>query len=276
MHHILEQFNTGLPFPEVFPPNFKTEFPTCDHFSFRNLDHFRHVVSKLTQKEDDYCGISYADALRKLLSGESDFGAKEKATIREEVRANLHRRGLITEEVYEAYRYTVDGTTVTVDVGKFAAGEPDCILSPAREYVSFFYELYVSVSYPYYIKNETIRMNCAKMLAAIEELERQHIFIKINMVCPIRRPSSDGSNMFMDIPLFSHKDPKSVDTMSSVINDRLLRKFIFAVMENYYQDKLVDGYGLALTMDGSFNIGGDFDEVEFFEGIRDAVGFQDV
>jgi hypothetical protein len=173
--------------------------------------------------------------------------------------------------VYEAYRYTVDGTTVTVDVGKYASGEPDCILSPAREYIDFFYELYISVSYPYFIQNSVIRANCAKILAAIEELERKHIFIKIAMVLPIREPAT-GRNFFADVPLFSHKEMKSVDHMSSVINDRLLRKFFFAVLENYYESDLRGTYGLAQEIDGSLNIGDDFDEVKFFQDIVAAVG----
>lgn len=272
MHKILEQFNTGLPFPDTFPESFHKVFGTRDYFSFRNLPHFCHVCSKITQKEDGSCNMSYSEALRKMLAGESDFPEEEQLSIRNLVRSNLHKRGLITEDVYEAYRYTVDGVSVGTDVGKYAAGEPDCVISPARQYIDYFYELYVSVSYPYYIKNEAIRENCAKLLATIEELERQHIFIKVAMVFPDQRPSTDGRNFFADVPLFSHKDPKSVDTMSAVINDRLLRKFFFAILENYYEEKLADGYGIAVKMKGSMNIGDTFDEIKFFEEVVCTVG----
>lgn len=272
MTKILEQFNTELPFPDVFPPAFHTVLSTRDYFSFRNLPHFCHVVSKLTQKQDDHCGMSYEEALRKLLAGESDFPKEEQESIRNLVRSNLHKRGLITEEVYEAYRYTVDGTQVGVDVGKYANGEADCVISPAREYIDFFHELYVSISYPYYTTNETIRMNCAKLLATIEELERTHIFIKISIILPISGPSSDGRNFFADVPLFSHKDPKSVDTMSAVINDRLLRKFFFAMLEAHYGDNLRGSYGTAVKVDGAMNIGDTFNEVEFFESVSLSVG----
>ncbi len=269
---ILEQFNTELPFPDVFPPDFETLWPSRDFFSFRNLPHFCHVVSKLTQQEDGKCDMSYKEALRKLLAGESDFEPAEQESIRNLVRENLHKRGLITEEVYEAYRYTVDGTQVGVDVGKYAAGEADCVISPARQYIDFFYELYVSISYPFYTTNETIRMNCAKLLATIEELERTHIFIKVSMILPINRPSKDGRNFFAEVPLFSHKDPKSVDTMSAVINDRLLRKFFFAILEEQYGEDLCSSYGTAVTVKGAMNIGDTFDEVKFFESIADSVG----
>jgi hypothetical protein len=269
---ILEQFNTELPFPDVYPPEFHTILTTRDYFSFRNLPHFCHVVSKLTQKEDNKCDMLYAEALRKLLAGESDFPKAEQESIRNLVRQNLHKRGLITEEVYEAYCYTVDGTNVGVDIGKYANGESDCVISPARQYIDFFYELYVNISYPYYITNEAIRTNCAKLLATIEELERQHIFIKISIVLPISGPSNDGRNFFADIPLFSHKDPKSVDTMSAVINDRLLRKFFFAMLEEYYGDQLSYCYGYATEVKGALCIGNEFNEVAFFESIADSVG----
>lgn len=271
MHEIMTQFNTGLPFPDVFPKTFH-ELPSRDYVSFRNLDHFRHTVSKITQKRDDYCNMTYAEALRKLLAGESDFPKKDQEKVRDLVRSNLHKRGLITEEVYEAYRYTVDGTTVTVDVGKYAAGEPDCVVSPARQYIDFFYELYVSISYEWGVGNETIRENCARLLATIEELERQHIFIKVAVILPIRGVAQDGRNFFSDLPLFSHKEPKSVETMSSVVNDRLLRKFYFALIENYYGNDIAMGYGRPVDIEGALNIGRNFKEIEFFEHVVESVG----
>jgi hypothetical protein len=271
MEKILEQFNTGLPFPEVFPKSFAVH-PSRDYISFRNLSHFKHVVSKLTQKKSDNCGMQYDEALRKLITGEGDFPEEEQMSIRNLVRSNLHKRGLITEEVYEAYRYTVDGTQVGVDVGKYAGGEPDCVISPAKQYVDFFYELYINISYPWNVTNEHIRNNCAKLLATVEELERQHIFIKIAMVFPGSRCGRDGSNFFSDVPLFSHKEPKDMNTMASIVNDRLLRKFYFAILEGFYKENLAGGYGVAVTLKDAMNIGGHFDEIDFFEEVVTAVG----
>lgn len=276
MHEVLKQFDTGLPYPDVFPESVQKVLTKRDYFQFRNLPHFCHVVSKMTQKEDNKCGMTYAEALRRLLKGESDFPEAEKAELRNLVRSNLFRRGLISEEVYEEYRYSVDGTVVTYDVAKYAAGEPDCIISPARQYIDFFYELYVSVSYPWNIANEKVRHNCAKLLATIEELERQHIFIKISLIFPDRQCAymdDEQRNFFGYIPLFSHKDPKSVDTMSAVVNDRLLRKFFFAILENYYGDALASNYGLACTdIKNVMCIGNEFNEITFFEDVLAAVG----
>lgn len=270
----ISEFNLNLPFPDVFPPSWDKEIGPRDFMMFRNLDHFRFEVSKLTQKDDNNCGMSYADALNMLLQGKSDFPEEEQASIRNLVRSNLHKRGLITEEVYENYRYSTDGTKVDVDVGKYANGEPDCVMTPARQYVDFFYELYISISYPYYITNEKIRESVAKLLATIEELERQHIFIKITLVLPITNVCNgrERKHYFASVPLFSHKDPKSVSIMSSVVNDRLLRKFFFAVLEEEYKENLSYGYGNATSIDGVMNLGDEFNEIEFFENIVKAVG----
>lgn len=273
----ISDFNLDLPFPDVFPDEWGTQLGARDFMMFRNLDHFRHEVSQLTQKTDDNCNMPYARALEMLLSGETDFPEKEQKSIRNLVRSNLHKRGLITEEVYENFRYSTDGTQVDVDVGKYANGEPDCVMSPSVQYVDFFYELYISVSYAHFVSNEQVRENVAKLLATVEELERQHIFIKIMLILPISGVcrNRDRQNYFASIPLFSHKTPKSVATMSSIVNDRLLRKFFFAVIEKTYGTDLNSSYGSTVSLPGTMNIGDKFDEVEFFEGVVKTVNYDE-
>jgi len=271
MHKIFTDFNTCMPFPDVFPKEWNETIPTRDYMEFRNLSHFIYVVSKIKQEDVNNCNMSYDDALNKMMRGESDFPKAEQASIRNLVRQNLFKRGLITEEVYEEYKYAVEGTQVGVDPAKYAAGEPDCIITPTRQYIDFFYELYVSVSYHWGIKNEAVRESCAKLLATVEELERQHVFIKISLVFPTNCSTRQGNNFFSYIPLFSHKDIKSVDTMSAVINDRLLRKFFFAILENYYQENLTSGKGRPVELDKAMNVGNEFDEVKFFEDVMQAV-----
>ena len=271
---IREKFDIRTPFPDVFPPEWTDVMGNVDFVEFRNLEHFKWVVGQLRQKSDDNCNMTYARAYEMLQRGESDFPEEEQASIRNLVRSNLHKRGLITEEVYENYKYSVDGTKVDVDVGKYAGGEPDCVITPTRQYIDFFYELYVSISYPWSVPNEKVRKNTAKLLATIEELERQHIFIKITLVFPGDGCSNESphKNFFSSIPLFSHKDPKSVGIMSSVLNDRLLRKFYFAILEDIYAGTLSWGYGTPMTLSTAMNIGNEFNEVEFFEKVFKAVG----
>jgi len=271
---VTSTFNLHLPYPDVFPKAWDKEINPRDYLAFRNLDHFKFIVSQITQKEDNKCDMSYAKALDMLLKEQSDFPEEEQESIRNLVRSNLHKRGLITEEVYEAFKYAVEGTQVGVDVGKYAAGEPDCVITTSRQYVDFFYELYVSISYPYYISNKQVRKNIAKLLATIEELERQHIFIKITLVLPIQNAAVGEGNkhFFSSIPLFSHKDNKSVSTMSAVVNDRLLRKFYFAILEDLYKERLHDNYGYAFELPTAMNVGNEFDEITFFKNVVEAVG----
>ena len=273
MSFVKKQFKTTAPLSHLFLKDWIDEMQGCDNVVFDSLDQFVYTVSKITQNEEQKCGMSYKEALAKLIKRESDFPESEQADIRNLVRKNLFKRGLITEEVYENFRYTTDGTNVGVDVGKYAAGEPDCVLTPAREYIDFFYELYISISYSYDVTNETVRKNVAKLLATVEELERQHIFIKVNVVLPIRNPKRSGSaKFFSSIPVFSHKDFKSVGVMSSVVNDRLLRKFYFAILEDLYGDELSSGYGNPMDLKHAINIGNDLNEVDLFETISKSVG----
>jgi len=270
----IKDINLDLPFPDVFPDVWGTQMMPCDFQSFRNLDHFKHAVSSITQKDDGNTGISYHKALNMLLMGKTDFPESEQESIRELVRSNLHKRGLITEEVYENFRYTTDGTCVGFDIGKYANGEPDCVMSPSHQYIDFFYELYINISYPHYVSNAEIRRNVAKLLATIEELERQHIYIKITLMLPINNVCRNRKrNKYVaTIPLFSHKERKSVSMMSSVVNERLLRKFFFAVLEDTYGSDLSNSYGNATSLDGTMNIGDKFDEISFFESVVKDVG----
>ena len=269
----LEGFKLSTPLPDTFPDSWTVKGSQQDYLSFRNLDHFKYTVSKLTQKQDNKCDITYADALKKLINGESDFPEGDQEEIRNLVRSNLHKRGLITEEVYENYRYDVGGTVVGFDVGKYAAGEPDCAVVPSREYIDFFYELYISISYSSDVSDSHIRKNTAKLLATIEELERRHIFIKVVLVLPASYVTKErDTEMFSSIPLFSHKDIKSVSKMSSVINERLLRKFYFAILEKMYGDNLASGYGTVKHIEGCMNIGEQFNEIEFYREVVEEVG----
>lgn len=272
MSLIKRTFDTSVPLPSILPKRWGEEFVSNDNVIFDSLDQFIFVVSKLTQKQDDYCDVTYKTALQDLIGKKGNLPEEEQDTIRNLVRSNLLKRGLITEEVYESYRYTSDGTQVGVDVGKYATGDPECVMSPTKRYIDFFYELYVNISYPGGVPNENVKRNVAKLLATVEELERRHIFIKINAVFPAEASGRGGRNFFSIIPIFSHKDLKSVSVMSSVINERLLRKFYFAILEDFYGDDLSSGYGRAVNLTKTINIGSDLDEVEFFEEIVKEVG----
>ncbi len=277
---IKDKFNTSIAMPTITPVEWKSAFTSNDNVLFDSLDHFVYTVSKLTQLEDRKCGMSYKDALNNLIRRKSDFPEEEQKSVENLVRKNLLKRGLITEEIYENFKYTngSEGSNVGVDVGKYAAGEAECVITPSRQYIDFFYELYISISYHCGVSDETVRKNVAKLLTTIAELERKHIFVKINVVFPDQGAATvDGEkrNFFSMIPVFSHKDFKSVEVMSSVVNDKLLRKFFFAIIEDFYGRDLSYGYGRPVELPKTINIGENLNEVELFEQIKKDVGFID-
>jgi hypothetical protein len=257
---------------DIHPKEWKDTLPTKDTiiFQYRNLLHFKSHVKTLTQIEDYKCGISYAEALKQLLVNTPTISEGEYEIIKNRVRQSLLKRGLISESVYEAYHYDVEGELW--DVAKVIAEDPACFLVPTEKYTSYFYELYISISYPHNVPDSSVRDNIAKILATVELLEREHIYCKITLVFPDRDCGlSDKKNFLAIVPLFSHRDIKSIATMSSILNDRLLRKFFFAVLEDTFNKSLASGYGHAITIPHCINIGDSINEIDFCQSILDRV-----
>lgn len=258
--------------PDIHPRSWLTKLNPADTviFNYRNLLHFKSHVKTLTQQDSSSCGISYDTALKQLLTDTPTITEGEYEIIKNRVKQSLLKRGLISESVYESYHYDVEGELW--DVAKVIAEDPACFLVPTEKYISYFYELYISISYPHYVSNSTIKDNMAKILATVELLEREHIYCKISLVFPDQNCSSgDKKNFLATIPLFSHRDQKSIATMSAVLNDRLLRKFFFAVLEDTFGDTLKGSYGTAITVPDVINVGDTLDEVEFCKGILDKI-----
>ena len=262
--------NIRKPLHDYLPTEWSYELNTkdLDYMPFRNLQHFKQYVSTITQKQDNNCGVSYKKALEDLIKEKSQFSQQEYESIRDLVRANLHKQGLISEDIYESFKYSSNGHIV--DIAKVVLEDPECFLTPVKSYTNHFYELYVSISYPYHVSDDTVRKNAIKLLATIEELERQHIYIKVTLVFADRKPNNEN-DMLMTIPLFSHKDFKSIETMSAVLNERLLRKFCFAMLEDVYGNTLTPGYGNATNLHTALNLGNTLDEIKIFTDILDKV-----
>ena len=240
---------------------------------YRNLQHFKNHVSVLTQKEDDKCGVTYAVALKEMRKNVPVITAGNYEIIKNKVKQSLIKRSLISDTVYEGYEYTANGTGV-IDVAKYLAQDPECILTPKKAYTNYFYELYISISYNYTVPNSTITNNMAKILATIELLEKEHYYCKITLIFPdkdVTYSDDDKRNLLILIPLFSHRDHKSIETMSAVLNDRLLRKFCFAILEDTYKSNLSSGYGTPVHLEQTINVGYEIDEIDLAEQILSKV-----
>ncbi|MFA7029625.1 MAG: hypothetical protein WC179_05080 [Candidatus Cloacimonadaceae bacterium] len=268
----MKQIITDTPLMDIHPKEWKDILDPKDTitYQYRNLLHFKSHVKTLTQKQDNNCDISYIKALKELLTDTPTIKEDEYQLIKNRVKQALLKRGLISENIYESYHYDVEGELC--DVAKVIAEDPACFLVPTEKYTAYFYELYISISYPYSVPNSTIMDNLSKLLATIELLEREHIYCKVTLVFPDSNCApGDKKNFLAMIPLFSHRDVKSISTMSAVLNDRLLRKFFFAILEDTFDHKLYESYGNAIKFPNVINIGDVLNEVELCQSILDRV-----
>ncbi len=260
------------PISDIYPKEWKDSLNLGNTYiaEYRNLQHFKHHIQNVSQKQDSNCGVNYAEALADILQNKSTMTKGDYEIIKNKVKENLLKRGLIADTVYESYKYAVEGNIW--DVAKVISEDPMCCLVPNETYTNYFYELYVSVSYPHYVSNETIMENMAKILATVELLEREHYYCKITLVMPNQgcNRGEGKSNYLALIPLFAHKDVKTIEYMSAVLNDRLLRKFFFAIWEDQYGSNLDSGYGCAIELPNTIRPV-DLCEVELATAILDKV-----
>ena len=231
--------------PDWLPHSWGQYFTNTSIFvNFRNIEHFKHYVSKVKQKDDKQCGVSYSTALDDLLRNKATISKDKYELVKNTVRNNLLKRGLISETCYESYEYHHEGDII--DYSKLAEMDPNCCLVPSEKYINYFHELFINISYPYYVDDSTVRDNMAKILATIECLEHERIYIKVSLVFFGSGSIDTGGNFLSVMPLFHHKETKTIELMSSILNERLLRKFYFAIMETELGDKLSASYGMAI------------------------------
>ena len=249
---------------DIHPKEWEIDHKRTYVMQYRNLDHFKFHCKEI---RSDEVGVNYSEALDDLLNNRSMINDEEYETIKNLVKNNLLKRGLISDTIYESYKYEVEGQIV--DVAKVIAEDPMCCLVPNETYKSYFYEMYIRVNLPYRIGDHEIKRSVAKILATVQLLEREHIYIKINLVAYGKNITYiDGykKDMLNIIPVFSHKDVKDINRMSAVINNRTSRKFIFAVKEEYYGEDIDEGYGKSTDLPNCINIY-DIDEVELASNI---------
>lgn len=237
---------------DIYPREWSTilDMETLEVEEFRNLLHFKTKVKELSPKShkrsDSNCGISYEKAVEELMCNKPLISNGEYQEIKNNIKNVLLKRGMISDDIYESYHYDVEGEIW--DVSKVILGDPACFLKANKSYTNYFYELYINISYPHYVSNKEVMENIAKILATVELLETDHIYTKITLVLPMVELSDTGATYFGIIPLFGHTEHKSIEVMSAVLNDRLLRKFFFVIVENRYDKDLRNSYGRAIEL----------------------------
>jgi len=266
----MRKLPTPSAFLDIYPNEWKRELniPDTDILQFRNLAHWKSYCSKGKQIDDDKCGISYKEATRQLLTNQSTVLRADYDIIKNRVKQVLLKREMISDTLYRSYSYQVDGVG-EIDVARFASNQPDCIMVPSNPENTYFYELFISVSYNYRVRDSEVQENLSKLVATIELLEQENYFCKVNMIFPVNRCNiGEGNpNLLVIVPVFSHREIKSIETLSAVINRFSLRKMMFNLLEHRYGDDLDDGYGSATTISKVINIGYELDEIELATNI---------
>ena len=264
---------TDTPLSQHHPKSWRTQstMPLEDSIiiEFRNLEHFKNTMSDLTQKEDDKCGITYKQALLELKQGKPTMLQADYQVIKQKVKESLLKRNLIPENIYEGYKYSIEGELI--DIARYLEGNPECMLVPKSKGKHYFYEMYLNISVAGSMPGNEMNYRLAQVLATIELLEQERIFIKLNIVDTSGKVNTgEGKpHLLTVLPVFSHREHKCIEKLSSVANERLLRKFMFALSEALYGDDLSSGYGKPLSLPNCLNIKDNLDVCEVATNIID-------
>ena len=256
-----------------YPEEWKTQLRNAYILQYRNLDHFKRSMSFLKLKSSSFENVTYEQCVADLKGGIGQIPQGEYDLIKQKVKENLLAKRLISKDIYRGYEYATEGDTI--DVARLAAGNPECCVRPKFERKVSFYELFINTAVLGSVSENSIKKRLSKLLATIELLEEEGIYIKLNGITFSRdvseHPSVPKRDVCVVIPVFSHKEKKSITKLSSVINSRLQRKFSFAIRETVYGDKLSYGYGRATSLDKCINLKDPLDECHLAQDIIDRV-----
>ena len=237
-------------YPKPWNAQLKATGQDVDVLEFNNIQHFKQYLNTVKLNAGGSANtqdVPFKEALDDLVKGKAVMSSSGYETIKKEVKSVLHKRGLISENVYEGYQYDIEGDFI--DIAEYISGNPECMLKPKMSYKNYFYELFISAAYLGDVSDETIKRNVAKILATVQLLEKEHIYIKITIVAASRDTVEGKKTLLVAIPLFSHKEEKTIESMSSIINERFFRTFIFGIREDMYGKDLYSGYGRTIDLE---------------------------
>ena len=212
-------------------------------------------------KEEGEYKNSVIDFRNKLKNG-CAVPAKKIEKIRNTVRNNLIKRGIISGTVYEGFKYDVDG--IIVDYAELASGNPECMLKPLKKYDKYFYELYINMSIPWKVSEDEIDEGAIRLIETIKCLEELNIEIKINLVMASRGMYTDGDSYLCIIPICSHLEFKDYNLLYPYCTGEFLRGPMFQQMKS--TKPTVSDLGYAIKLDNSVNIW-EVDEVALSERV---------
>jgi len=202
--------------------------------------------------------------LTKFMKNVKYYEIEEKKVdeVRNNVRNNLIKRGIVSGTIYEGYKYDFEGEII--DYAELSTGNPKCMMKPIKKYDKYFYELYVNMSIPYTISEREIQEGAIRLAETIKALEELHIEIKVNIVLYSQKMYINGENYLFICPLVSHLEYKDHQVLLPYMDGEFLRQALFTIMSN--SGNTVGTLGNATKLKNSVNLW-ELDEVELAERI---------
>ena len=230
---------------DIYPKTMQFSKDIVIH-EFDNRHEFTHKLST----EGTY-GSKVEEFLDQIKNG-PDVDTEMIEEIRNTVRNNLIKRGIITGTVYEGFKYDVDG--LILDYAELAAGNPECMMRPIKKYDKWFYELYVNMSIPWSVSNEDIKEGAIRLIETIKALEELNIEIKVNVILASRGMYEDNRDYLLIIPICNHLEYKDYTLLYPYMNGNFLRGPMFQTMHS--GDPVKGNLGRATKLDNSVNLWG--------------------
>ena len=190
--------------------------------------------------------------LDKFFSNVKNYEVDERKVeeIRNTVRNNLLKRGIITGSVYEGYKYDIEGEIV--DYAELSTGNPKCMMTPVKKYDKYFYELYCNMSIPWSVSESRIIDGAIRLAETIKALEELKVEIKVNIVLYSQGMYTHGGDYLFILPLLSHLEYKDHKVLLPYLDGEFLRSALFTVMKNSGDTK--DSLGSATKLENTVNL----------------------
>ena len=229
---------------DIYPKSMKFKNDLIVH----EFDNKFEYIASLKDNTDKYA--SKIDEFKRQVREGSNVDPDKVEEIRNTVRNNLIKRGIISGTVYEGFKYDVDG--LIIDYAELASGNPECMLKPLKKYDKYFYELYVNMSIPWGVEEDTIDEGAIRMIETIKALEELNIEIKISVVMASERMYQDGKSYLCIIPICNHLEYKDYDLLFPYCNGDFLRGPMFQTMQS--GEPVRENLGYAVKMKNTVNI----------------------
>lgn len=176
--------------------------------------------------------------------------------------------------LYDTYKYSLSGTVI--DPARLAQGNPECYLVPENSKMTIFYELFVNISIPGHVDDDTINRQAEKLVSALsmlEEVSNYRIQYKVTLIDISANWLNDSHNdMMVSIPVYSHNDNKDKRLLKTFFSASCLRGTLFMhqdAVAKELNDETAYGRGQAVNLNAEDNVISlwEFDERDLFSRV---------